>query len=94
MSGLTHVFIPLIAGLALGAIYFGGLWLTLRRLVRCRQPAFLAFGSYFGRLAVCFAGFYLISKVAGMQGLLVCLAAFIIMRMVLVRRWGKPELNY
>jgi F1F0 ATPase subunit 2 len=94
VSALTNILIPAIAGLVLGTMYFGGLWLTLRHLARSHQPAFLAFGSYFGRLAACFTGFYLISRVAGLPGLLVCLAAFIIVRMVLVRRWGKPELNF
>lgn len=94
MSALTNILIPAIAGLVLGTMYFGGLWLTLRRLARSRQPAFLVFGSYFGRLAACLAGFYLISRLAALPGLLVCLAAFIIVRMMLVRRWGKPELKF
>jgi len=79
------------AGLALGVFYFGGLWLTLQRLVASSQPALLTLGSYLGRLAVCFLGFFLIARVGGWQGVLVCLLTFILVRIAMVRRWGKPE---
>lgn len=82
---------PVFTGLALGVIYFGGLWLTLRRLSASSQPAFLVLGSYLGRLALCLAGFVLIANAAGLQGILICTAAFIAARMIMVRRWGKPE---
>lgn len=40
------------AGLLLGGAYFGGLWLTLRRLPRWRHPFLLMGLSLFVRLAV------------------------------------------
>jgi len=85
------VLLPAAAGLALGIFYFGGLWLTLRRLLDSKQPALLTLGSYLGRLAVCFAGFFLIARVGDWQGVLVCLLSFLLVRVALVRRWGKPE---
>lgn len=90
MTALANIVLPVFAGITLGAIYFGGLWLTLRRLSTSRQPAFLVLGSYLGRLALCLAGFVLIAIAAGLQGILICTAAFIAARMILVRRWGKP----
>ncbi|MFA6001589.1 MAG: ATP synthase subunit I [Thermoleophilia bacterium] len=91
MTVLLDIILPVFAGLALGIVYFGGLWLTLRRLATSSQPAFLALGSYTGRLALCLTVFILIARATGLQGILICTAAFIIARMILVRRWGKPE---
>lgn len=88
---VVQIILPAVAGLALGIIYFGGLWLTLQRLSSSSQPAFLVLGSYIGRLALCLAGFVLIARVAELQGILICAACFIGARMILVRRWGKPE---
>jgi len=92
MMILANILMPAIAGIALGVIYFGGLWLTLRRLATSSQPALLALGSYFGRLVSCLAGFVLVALSAGLQGVLVCMAAFITTRMVMIRRWGRREL--
>lgn len=94
MIALAQIMLPASGGLALGIIYFGGLWLTLRRLPSSSQPAFLVLGSYIGRLAFCLTGFIIIARVAGLQGILVCMAAFIASRMIMVRRWGKPELAF
>ncbi|MBI5870035.1 MAG: ATP synthase subunit I [Actinobacteria bacterium] len=93
MTLLVNIVLPLSAGLALGIIYFGGLWLTLRRLPAAKQPAFLVLGSYLGRLGLCLAGFILIAVTAGLQGILICTAAFIAARIVMVRRWGRQELT-
>jgi F1F0 ATPase subunit 2 len=76
----------LIAGLALGIFYFGGLWLTVQRLPEVRQPALLAVGSLAGRLGVILLGVYLVtgghwSKIG------VCLLGFFVMRTILVQRW-------
>ena len=35
-----------IAGLALGTVFFGGLWLTVRKAVVSKKPAMLIFGSF------------------------------------------------
>ncbi|MEO1125741.1 MAG: ATP synthase subunit I [Cyanobacteria bacterium J06639_16] len=55
-SGLFSLALLLLAGLSLGSVYFGGLWITLRRLPRWRRP-FLRMGlSLLGRLAVLLGG--------------------------------------
>lgn len=91
MTILLNIILPLIAGLVLGLLYFGGLWLTLRRLATAKQPAFLVLGSYLGRLAICLAGFVIVALTARLQGILICTAAFIAIRMIVVRRLGRPE---
>ena len=93
MKPLEQIIIPVLAGLLLGTIYFGGLWLTLRHLLQSRRPALLTLGSYLGRLAVCLTGFILVARLGDWPGVLVCLASFIAVRLVLVRLWGKPALE-
>lgn len=44
-------------GLLLGAFFYGGLWLTVRRLPATRHPFALTLGSLFLRTAVTLAGF-------------------------------------
>lgn len=54
--GLFSLPFLLITGLSLGGVYFGGLWMTLRRLPRQRRP-FLSMGlSWCLRLAVLLGG--------------------------------------
>jgi len=91
MTALANIILPALSGIVLGAIYFGGLWLTLRRLSTSSQPALLVLGSYMGRLALCLAGFVLVAMTAGLQGILVCTAAFIAARLIIVRYWGKSS---
>ncbi len=75
------------AGLLLGLFYFGGLWLTVQRLPRSEHPGMLTLVSLIIRLGVTLAGFYLV--MAGRwERLLVCLAGFLLVRIVLVRRLG------
>jgi F1F0 ATPase subunit 2 len=76
------------AGAALGLLYFGGLWWTLKRLPAARRPAALALGSYAGRLAACLFVFVLLARVGGWPAVAAVLIAFLLARMVLVRVWG------
>jgi F1F0 ATPase subunit 2 len=77
----------LACGVALGIIYFGGLWLTLQRLASTDRPAILALGSFLVRSGVCIFGFYLISG-NGLEGLACGLAGFILVKVALIHRWG------
>lgn len=80
------VVVPLVVGLGLGLVHFGGLWLTLLRLSGSRTPAALpALLSQVGRTVFTVAGMYLI--MAGRwERLLACLVGFVVMRLVLVHR--------
>jgi F1F0 ATPase subunit 2 len=72
------------AGLALGLLYFGGLWLTVRRITWTAKPALLMLGSFVVRLLVTLCGFYLVMD-DSWERLLACLAGFLVVRVVLTR---------
>jgi F1F0 ATPase subunit 2 len=79
----------LMAGLALGAFYFGGLWLTVQRLRQTRQPTLLALGSMLSRLSVMLLVVYLVTG-GQLDKIGVCLLGFFVMRTILVRHW-RPQ---
>jgi F1F0 ATPase subunit 2 len=88
MNEVPGLALALIIGAGLGAIFFGGLWLTLLRLPTTRWPLPLALGSLVGRTAVIVIGFYLIAA-GSWQRLIACLLGFILMRQLLIR-WLQP----
>ena len=78
------------AGIGLGMFYFWGLWLTVRRLPTARRPLIMSVSSFFGRLAVVFFGFYY-GTGGRWERLIACLAGFLVVRIVVVRRWGPAR---
>jgi F1F0 ATPase subunit 2 len=87
MSLLITMLLAFVAGIAVGIFYFGGLWLTVQRLPQTNHPGLLTLVSLIIRLGVALPVFYLV--MAGRwERLLVCLVGFLLVRLVLVRRWG------
>lgn len=78
-------------GLVLGIIYFGGLWLTLKHMSSCGQPALLVLGSFVVRSGTCLFGFYIMA-VNGLDALAICLAGFVIAKVAAVHRF-QPYSN-
>jgi F1F0 ATPase subunit 2 len=68
------------AGGALGAIFFGGLWWTVRRGVSSKQPAVWFCGSLLLRMTVALAGFYFVGR-GHWERLLLCLLGFVMARL-------------
>ena len=82
-----------LAGGALGAIFFGGLWWTVRKGVSSPRPALWFFGSLLLRMSIVLAGFYFVSG-GQWKRLVACLVGFIIARVVvpwLMRPAGKTQ---
>ncbi len=71
--------LALLAGVGLGAIYFGGLWWTVRRAGSFRRPALSMLASVIVRMAVALGGFHLVAG-ASWQRLLLCLLGFVVGR--------------
>jgi F1F0 ATPase subunit 2 len=77
-------------GVGLSVLYFGGLWLTVRRVVAGAWPKLALLGSFVVRSGLVLLGFYLVILWMGERWelLAVCLLGFIAGRTILVRRWG------
>jgi F1F0 ATPase subunit 2 len=78
-----------VAGLLLGALFFGGLWWTVRKGVAAKRPALLFLGSLLLRTGLTVAGFYVVSD-GHWQRLLACLLGFAIARFMVMRFAGPP----
>jgi F1F0 ATPase subunit 2 len=80
-----------IAGGLLGAIFFGGLWWTVRKGVLSGQPALWFLGSLLLRTGITLAGFYFVAD-RHWERLLVCLLGFVMARLAVT--WlTRRELN-
>lgn len=76
-----------VAGLALGLFYFGGLWLTVRKIPGSGNSGILMLVSFVVRLLVTMCGMYLVMD-GKWERLVASLAGFLLMRVVLTRLLG------
>lgn len=90
MSEAINTGIPLLVGMALGTFFFGGLWWTVRKGLTSDHPATWFLLSQLTRIAVAVLGFYFIAD-GQWQRVLVCLAGFLIARVVVTRLTRIPE---
>jgi F1F0 ATPase subunit 2 len=81
--------IAFIAGLLLGAFFFGGLWWTVQKGLSSKQPALLFLGSLLLRTSTAVVGFYFASD-GHWERLLVCLIGFVIARRIVMRLTPQP----
>jgi F1F0 ATPase subunit 2 len=77
---LTLVLAP-VAGAVLGAVFFGGLWWTIRQGVSSRWPALWFIASLLLRMSIALAGFYFVGR-GHWQRLVLCLFGFVIARLL------------
>ncbi len=80
-----------LAGIALGAIHFGGLWWTVRRMASVRRPAPWLLGSLLLRSSILLAGLYA-AGAGHWPRLLACLLGVLISRTILTRLARPPLL--
>ena len=69
-----------VAGGGLGAVFFGGLWWTVRKGVSSKQPALWFFASLLVRMSIALVGFYFVGR-GHWERLVVCLLGFILARL-------------
>ncbi len=89
---MTSILTPALAfltGGVLGAIFFGGLWWTIRKGIPSKRTAAWFMVSLFLRMAVALTGFYLVGH-DHWKRMLVCLAGFFVARLV-VTRLNRPQ---
>ena len=92
MSETLALILTLLAGVLLGAIFFGGLWWTIRRSVSSKQPALLFFFSLLLRMGIALAGFYFVAR-GDWRRVLSCLVGFILARILVTWRTRAPIEN-
>lgn len=90
MNEILNLVSALGMGFLLGAIFFGGLWLTVRRGLSSKSPALWFSGSFLLRTGTAVAGFYFASG-GHWERLLICLFGFFIMRRLVLRFTRLPE---
>ena len=90
MTDAQWLFVAFVAGIGLGVVYFGGLWLTIRHLPESRSPALVAMVSFAGRTMLTLLGMYFVMG-GSWQRLVACMAGMVVARVVLVRRFGPSD---
>ena len=84
MSDIGPLIAALAIGIFLGALFFGGLWWTVRRGLTAANPA-LWFGvSALARMAMTMSGLYYVAH-AGWPSLVACLCGLLIARVATTR---------
>lgn len=77
-------------GAVLGAIFFGGLWWTVRSFVSSAHGALYVLGSLLLRVGITVAGFHFVSG-GQWQRLLACMAGFLLVRTLALRLTRRPS---
>ena len=89
MNEFSGRVLALVAGILLGAVFFGGLWWTVRKGVSSKHPALWFLGSMLVRVSLVLVGFYFVGR-GNWQRLVSCLLGFIIARFIVVRLTRTP----
>jgi F1F0 ATPase subunit 2 len=84
MKNLILLIVSLPAGLLLGTIFYGGLWITVQKGVGSKFPALWFFLSFLIRIGTALAGFYFISS-GHWERLILCFIGFLIARFVITK---------
>jgi len=84
MNEVAVLSVNLLAGILIGAFFFGGLWWTVQKSLTSNNPVLWFFGSTLLRTAFAMTGFYFTAR-GDWRKLLVCLLGFVIARIVITR---------
>ena len=76
MKEILFMVLAFAGGVALGILFFYGLWLTVRKALASGNPALLFLGSSVARTVIALSGFFFIAT-GSWQRLLICVAGFI-----------------
>ena len=84
MNDTLSLALAFVTGVLLGAIFFAGLWWTIRKSFSSTQPALWFLGSLLLRTSLVLAGFYFVAR-GRWERLLVCLLGFVAARLIATR---------
>jgi F1F0 ATPase subunit 2 len=83
MNETLSLVLSLVAGILLGAIFFGGLWWTVRKVVSSKRSALWVFCSLLFRMGIVLAGFFFIAH-GHWERLLISLLGFVVARPIVM----------
>jgi len=93
MAALLIDMLAMLCGTALGTVFYGGLWWTVRGLATSSRPALAVFISMLLRMGVALGGLYLVGRGDWVR-LLSCLLGFMLARAAVAwltrRRAAEP----
>jgi F1F0 ATPase subunit 2 len=89
MNEIFLLSLALLAGAVLGTFFFGGLWWTVRQGVSSKYPLFWFLGSLLLRTVIALGGFYFVAR-GDWRRLAVCLAGFLLARIIVTRLTRGP----
>jgi F1F0 ATPase subunit 2 len=89
MSNAGTLGLAFLAGGALGAIFFGGLWWTLAKGLASSGPALWFLASLLLRMSIVLTGFYFVAG-GHWERLVACLLGFLAARLVVMRLTRAP----
>ncbi|MHC4194571.1 MAG: N-ATPase subunit AtpR [Planctomycetota bacterium] len=82
--------VPFVAGSVTSLFYHGALWWTVKSLPRSRSPVLLSIGSFYLRMAITMAAFYIVMQ-NDWRRLAVCLAGFMAVKFIMTRIMGNAS---
>jgi len=90
MNEIVYMVFVFTAGLVLGILFFGGLWLTVKKAVFSQRPAIWFIGSFFLRMSITLVGFYYLSQ-GSWKNLIISVSGFIIARSIIIYKTRSIE---
>ena len=89
MNDTLMLVVASVMGIVLGAIFFGGLWWTVRKGVSSPRPALWFLGSVLVRMSIVLPGFYFVGR-GHWERLVACLLGFVVARFIVTRLTRTP----
>jgi F1F0 ATPase subunit 2 len=90
MNEIIYMVFVFTAGLVLGILFFGGLWLTVKKAVFSQRPALWFISSFLIRVSITLVGFYYLSQ-GSWKNLLISVSGFIIARSIIIYKTKSIE---
>lgn len=84
MNDILFLALSLLAGMALGVIFFGGLHWTVRKGTTAKRPGLWFAVSLLLRCGSVLAGFYFVGR-GDWRRMLACLLGFVVSRLIVLR---------
>lgn len=84
--------LALLAGLGIGAFFFGGLWWTITKSISAQKPKSLLLFSFMVRIAISIPAIYFVAA-NNFARLIICLTGFFAARLIMMRVVRKRDVK-